>query len=60
MTDMKQKSKEAFIVGVKNAVVQLEKNASFSAWTTNNKRFRDNFAANTIELVTKVRSGTTN
>lgn len=59
MTDMKQKSREAFVSGVKNAVCQLEKNASFSNWMKNNKRFREKFAANTIDLVKKVSGGTT-
>jgi len=59
MTELTQKSKEAFVSGVKNAVSELEKNASFSDWMSGNKRFREKFAASTIGLIEKVRSGTT-
>jgi len=55
MNQVNQALKDQFIQGVKEAVSQMEKKASFQTWMTSHQKFREKFASAVIEKINQMK-----
>jgi len=55
MNKVSQELKRQFIQGVKDAVSEMEKKASFTTWMANHKKFREKFANAVVGTINQVK-----